>query len=168
MSRRRTRRRRGHVRTTIRDIVLLVVFCVVVWVAGHLVLLAVVAAAGAGVFWGARRLGRRRPRTFPGRPRVRQDPQRAPAATTVPIRAVSAGPDPAANARSLAQLNRHQRRQIDALQAKLEAEMDRADRAEESARQARGTRRPVGDTIPMDLTGLEPLADYGPAGGGSR
>ena len=101
MSRRRTRRRRGHVRTTIRDIVLLIVFCVVVWVAGHLLAIAVVAAIGAGAFWGVRRLrGRRRPRTGPGRTRARQDPRRTPAAT-VPFPAVSAGPDPADQIRQL-------------------------------------------------------------------
>lgn len=46
---------------------------------------------------------------------------------------------PPANARSLAQLNRHLNARLDATQAKLEAEIDRADRAEESARQARDT-----------------------------
>jgi len=44
---------------------------------------------------------------------------------------------PAANARSLAQLNRHLNTRLDATQAKLEAAMDRADRAEEAARAAR-------------------------------
>jgi hypothetical protein len=41
-----------------------------------------------------------------------------------------------ANARSLAQLNRHLNERLDAMQVKLEAEMNRADRAEESARAA--------------------------------
>ncbi len=41
---------------------------------------------------------------------------------------------PAANARSLAQLNRHLNERLDATQVKLEAAMDRADRAEEAAR----------------------------------
>jgi len=44
---------------------------------------------------------------------------------------------PAANARSLAQLNRHLNERLDVMQAKLEAEMNRADRAEEAARAGR-------------------------------
>lgn len=76
----------------------------------HAVLgLAVVAAVGAAAYYAGRR----------SRPVVR----------------VSAAPP--ASARSLAQLNRHLSTRCDALQAKLEAETDRAGRAEESARAAR-------------------------------
>jgi hypothetical protein len=44
---------------------------------------------------------------------------------------------PAANARSLAQRNRHLNEKLDSTQAKLSAAMDRADRAEEAAWAAR-------------------------------
>lgn len=73
--------------------------------------LVILAAVAAVAFYAGRRSRR---------------PRRASARVTAP-----------ANARSLAQLNRHLNEQLDTLQAKLEAEMSRADRAEESARAAR-------------------------------
>lgn len=88
------RRRRGHVRTTVRDLLLLVVLCAVVWLAGHLFLFAVVAALGAGGFFAGRRYRRRKPRAVPGRARVRQAVRRPQAATTTPFPAIPAGPDP--------------------------------------------------------------------------
>jgi hypothetical protein len=57
---RRIRRRGSRVRRTFRDVILLVALCVVVWLAGHLALLAVVVALGAGGFELGRRVERRR------------------------------------------------------------------------------------------------------------
>jgi hypothetical protein len=111
-ARRRSRRRQGQAVAAVALTALAVAAAVTML---HVIgWVAATAAVGAACWYAGRR-------SFPRIPRTRTR-TRAPA-----------------NARSLAQLNRHLNERLDIMQAKLEVEMARADRAEESARAARDT-----------------------------
>lgn len=115
MTRRRTRRRgqAGPVAAVALTAVAVAAAVIVLHVIGWV---AITAAVGAGCWYAGRRS--------------------LPVARARATRPAASGRAPA-NARSLAQLNRHLNERLDATQAKLEAAMDRADRAQEAARAAR-------------------------------
>lgn len=113
-----------------------VALVVVVGIADHLGALVLIAAAAAGAY----ALGRRERGGAAGQLATLAAERDQLGAEVGDLRrqladarAAARGP---ANARSLAQLNRHLNGRLDALEVKLEAEMNRADRAEESARAA--------------------------------
>lgn len=135
MSRRQLRRHaRRH--PTLAVVALAVALVVVVGIAEHLGALVILAAVGAGAY----ALGRRERTGLAGQLAALGTERDQLGAEVGDLRrqladARTAARGPA-NARSLAQLNRHLNERLDALQTKLEAEMDRATRAEESARAA--------------------------------